>query len=74
MVNKFETRCCYCHGTVPANGGEVWKYRGRWVGAHLTCKAEKKAGVDTYVIGGKEYTRNARGRCIDAPCCGCCTI
>lgn len=30
--------------------------------------------VDIFVIGDKEYTRNARGRCEDAPCCGCCTI
>ena len=29
---------------------------------------------DLYVIGGREYIRNARGRCEDAPCCGCCTI
>lgn len=29
---------------------------------------------DLYVINGREYIRNARGRCEDAPCCGCCTI
>lgn len=29
---------------------------------------------DLYVIGDREYIRNARGRCEDAPCCGCCTI
>lgn len=22
----------------------------------------------------RTFTRNAAGRCIDAPCCGCCTI
>jgi len=22
----------------------------------------------------KTFTRNSRGRCEDAPCCGCCTI
>lgn len=25
-------------------------------------------------IGGRDYYRNRRGRCEDAPCCGCCTI
>lgn len=25
-------------------------------------------------ISGKEYYRNKKGRCEDAPCCGCCTI
>ena len=24
--------------------------------------------------GPREFTRNVRGRCEDAPCCGCCTI
>ena len=24
--------------------------------------------------GPATFTRNARGRCEDAPCCGCCTI
>lgn len=24
--------------------------------------------------GPRHFTRNRRGRCEDAPCCGCCTI
>jgi hypothetical protein len=38
----------------------------------------KPAGVDSITLiaehGARTYYRNARGRCIDAPCCGCCTI
>lgn len=31
--------------------------------------------VSTHIrIGGRDYYRNRRGRCEDAPCCGCCTI
>jgi len=26
-----------------------------------------------WTSGGREYYRNKAGRCIDAPCCGCCT-
>jgi hypothetical protein len=29
---------------------------------------------DVYNVGGKEYYRNKSGLCIDAPCCGCCTV
>lgn len=29
---------------------------------------------DVYSIGGREYFRNKRGLCIDAPCCGCCSV
>jgi hypothetical protein len=25
-------------------------------------------------VGGQELYRNKAGRCIDAPCCGCCTV
>ena len=25
-----------------------------------------------WTSGGREYYRNKAGRCIDAPCCGCC--
>jgi len=28
---------------------------------------------DVFRIGGHEYYQNKNGRCIDAPCCGCCT-
>jgi len=28
---------------------------------------------DIFQIGGREYYQNKNGRCIDAPCCGCCT-
>jgi hypothetical protein len=28
---------------------------------------------DVFFIGGREYYQNKNGRCIDAPCCGCCT-
>jgi hypothetical protein len=29
---------------------------------------------DVFNFNGREFYRNKAGRCIDAPCCGCCTI
>ena len=29
---------------------------------------------NVFKVGGSEFYRNKAGRCIDAPCCGCCTI
>jgi hypothetical protein len=40
-------------------------------GAYL---GQKKRVSNVFSIGGQEYYRNKHGRCIDAPCCGCCTI
>ena len=37
-------------------------------------RASTRAVSDHIVIGGQSYYRNRRGRCEDAPCCGCCTI
>ena len=32
------------------------------------------AGSYLIQIGTQAFIRNKQGRCIDAPCCGCCTI
>ena len=37
-------------------------------------ESDLQLAVDHLVIGGQSYYRNRRGRCEDAPCCGCCTI
>ena len=29
---------------------------------------------DVFRFGKTEVYRNKKGRCLDAPCCGCCTI
>jgi hypothetical protein len=36
-------------------------------------RASMARGVsDIWTSGGREFYRNRRGRCEDAPCCGCC--
>lgn len=40
-----------------------------------TMLANSQRSVSTHVrIGGRDYYRNRRGTCEDAPCCGCCTF
>ena len=75
MVNKYPGRCVKCHATVPANGGELRKSKaGRFYVLHLTC-ADGGEGVNAFTFSsGETFIRNKRGRCEDAPCCGCCTI
>lgn len=41
--------------------------------ASLT-RTPKKYISDVFNIGGREYYRNKKGLCLDAPCCGCCTV
>ena len=78
-VNRYGGSCPYCQVYVAANAGTLVKrgFRGRkggqWAPAHLACVSGDSAQVSTLVIGGNVYTQNSRGRCEDAPCCGCCT-
>jgi hypothetical protein len=49
-----------------------------WSKAGAVLLKRAAAGVNAITLmgeqGAKTFYRNARGRCIDAPCCGCCTI
>lgn len=45
-------------------------------GAPESTRSARPTGrsrVVTRFSSGATVTRNARGRCIDAPCCGCCS-
>jgi len=52
--------------------GDKVEYNGKKI--VLVQKTRGSDFSDLYVIGNKEYIQNARGRCEDAPCCGCCTF
>lgn len=79
-ANRYPGTCPFCNGHVAANAGTLVKkgFRGRnggqWAPAHLACISAGAATVSTIQIGRNTFTRNSRGRCEDAPCCGCCTI
>jgi len=73
-VNRYPGPCRYCGARVARNAGDVVKINGRWAVGHLACADADGGAVDVFWIGENEYTRNKAGRCIDAPCCGCCTI
>ena len=73
-VNKYPGRCYYCGATVPANGGHIWKVGRKWAVAHLDCDEHGEARViEVRFSSGETMTVNSRGRCEDAPCCGCCS-
>lgn len=74
MVNKFQGPCAYCRATVPARGGKLWSKGDIWFVAHLACyEARGPQVIEIEFSTGARMTQNAKGRCIDAPCCGCCT-
>ena len=74
MVNRYAGKCAYCSGHVPANGGNLVKKGRNWMPVHLACQESGKAEVVTFTFSsGQTMTRNSRGRCEDAPCCGCCS-
>lgn len=36
------------------------------------AQSMRRGVSDIWSAGGREFYRNKRGRCEDAPCCGCC--
>ena len=55
----------------PFSAGDLIDYNKAKKRAVLV--AENKA-IEIRFASGATFYRNARGRCEDAPCCGCCTI
>lgn len=71
-TNKYPATCTVCGNTVPVNGGTLVR-RGRvWRVSHLACDSGVQAVYSITLNSGVTLTRNSRGRCEDAPCCGCC--
>lgn len=40
----------------------------------MTFTTDRPRVSDVFNFSGREFYRNKNGRCLDAPCCGCCTI
>jgi hypothetical protein len=72
-VNKYAAPCGTCGHRVPPNGGTVRRVGRRWVTEHLACEGGTPAVIATTFNSGATVYQNARGRCEDAPCCGCCS-
>ncbi len=81
MSNRYPGQCNECGSKVRKGAGVAVKAAsGRWIvlcAAHSGASSSGTAAgrvSDHFEIGGRSYYRNTRGRCEDAPCCGCCTI
>lgn len=71
MTARYNGRCASCNGSV--RRGETIVYdRSRRSAYHEDCHA---GGIDYVLNGDREVIsfKNRRGRCEDAPCCGCCS-
>ena len=72
MRAKYAGRCS--RTGAPIRAGDEIVYDTTTRTAWITCEDD----IDTITLNDqgqyRTFTRNARGRCIDAPCCGCCTI
>jgi len=72
ITAKYDGYCTKTGARILAGDIIQWQ-RGRAV-----LLERRAARVDTFTFSGengpRDYYRNARGRCEDAPCCGCCTI
>ena len=78
MTAKFPGYCAKTGARILPGDTIDYHGRGRSI-LRARASAQSDAGAarpvsDHIQIGGQSFYRNARGRCEDAPCCGCCTI
>lgn len=77
ITNKYPGPCASCGAHVARKAGYAVKRAGRWELLHIACAKNKSKEPAVHSItfdSGYTITRNARGTCEDAPCCGCCTF
>jgi hypothetical protein len=76
-TNKFPGPCAKCSKPVTAKAGILRRDGKRFVVFHSACAEEPDSAVIVSTFIGEHgvttITRNRRGTCIDAPCCGCCS-
>lgn len=74
MANKYAGTCEACGTRVAPGAGRLGKAFGKWTVTHNKCPEGGKKVMTVRFSSGAVITRNARGTCEDAPCCGCCTF
>jgi len=73
MRAKYPGRCS--RSGAPIQRGDEIAYNTDTRTAYITCEDDDVHTITLNDQGRyRTFTRNARGRCIDSPCCGCCTI
>jgi hypothetical protein len=73
-ANRYPGTCSECFGPVAARAGVLGrKVGGRYTVRHLACADAGESAVSVLETSSGTYIQNRRGRCEDAPCCGCCT-
>ncbi len=87
MTARYRGTCTTC--AKPIRPGDAIEHAGRGLTYHAGECAEQhdpdaqpeparrrngRRGYTVRTSSGWTGTRNSRGRCEDAPCCGCCTF
>jgi hypothetical protein len=72
--NRYAGACFICGSRVASRAGTLRRVGTAWMVAHLPCASGSPQVYEVRTSSGWIGTRNVRGRCEDAPCCGCCTF
>ena len=80
---KYEGKCRECGAALAAGETAYWYGKGKvyGIGCHSAPKGKDawrrkltRENPGLIILGnGTEIWQNPKGRCEDAPCCGCCT-
>ncbi len=80
---RYPSQCAVCGGAIAPGDAIEWTRgsrarhttcAGQTAGEHRIKRAARRYGSSyTRFSSGAEVFTNKRGRCEDAPCCGCCS-
>ena len=70
ITSKYNGTCAACGGGIRKGERIDWE-RGKRPN-HATCGQGRSVAITFGATGATMY-QNSRGRCEDAPCCGCCS-
>ena len=74
FLERGRIACIPCHEETLEHGGDEDEAAGFEAGTLASDRRLSRHGLSvTRFAGGGVATRNSRGRCEDAPACGCCT-
>lgn len=71
LTARFPGACRGCDNPIVPGDLIVFVRKGK--SYHVDCTGTKDIVTTYFPSTGNTVYRNAKGRCIDSPCCGCCS-
>lgn len=73
MTARYSGVCASHTCSKPIKPGDIVVHIRKGTTYHVDCDGRKNIVTTYFPSSGETIYQNARGRCEDSPCCGCCS-